>query len=431
MLDGPDLPSSLQHFTLANGLRVFLHEDHRAPLVSVQLWYHVGSSYEPDGHSGLSHALEHLMFEGSSKLAPGEYVTLMTRLGGAPNAYTGEDATVYPITLTASRMEVALEAMADAMASATLDDAPYARELAVVMAERRANVDNSPLALALERNLILAHGQSRYATPVIGHQQDLQHMTAAAARTWYRSWYHPNNATLVIAGSTDLQRLRTLVERHFAAIAANRLPDPLGPLRPTALAQRTERLSIAGLREGVIMSFNVPSLVTANDPTQAHALQLIPELLSAGTASRLRRALIQEQPILQALRADYQPYLRGDSLLRIYAFSNPAHASPQQAAQQIMQQLELLRQAPPSSSEIERAKARLRASRAFARDDIAEQAAAIGRFAACGLDPLTLVDQAKAIESVTGQQLQQAAHDYLQQSRLSTTLMHDQESNHG
>ena len=96
-------PPSVQFFSLANGLRVYLREDHRAPLVSVQLWYHVGSSYEPDGHTGLSHALEHLLFEGSSKLASGQYSTLMTRLGGDPNAFTQEDATVFPLTLPASR----------------------------------------------------------------------------------------------------------------------------------------------------------------------------------------------------------------------------------------------------------------------------------------------------------------------------------------
>ena len=128
----PLMASSKGSFTLANGLHVCLREDHRAPLVSVQLWYHVGSSYEPEGHTGLSHALEHLLFEGSSKLAPGQYSTLMTRLGGDPNAFTYSDATVFPLTLPTRHLEIALEAMADVMASATLGDTPFARELAVV-----------------------------------------------------------------------------------------------------------------------------------------------------------------------------------------------------------------------------------------------------------------------------------------------------------
>lgn len=187
MSDTSRAQSSLQHFTLANGLKVYLREDHRAPLASVQLWYHVGSSYEPEGHTGLSHALEHLMFEGSSKLAEGEYSRLMTRLGGDPNAFTFEDATVYPITLPTSRMEVVLEAMADAMATATLGEAPFKRELAVVMAERRANVDNNPFAVALEQNKLLAYGKCSYATPIIGFKQDLQQLTQAAARNWYQS----------------------------------------------------------------------------------------------------------------------------------------------------------------------------------------------------------------------------------------------------
>lgn len=140
----PPIPASaVSAFSLANGLRVYLREDHRAPLVSVQLWYHVGSSYEPEGHTGLSHALEHLLFEGSSKLDAGQHSALMTRVGGDPNAFTYTDATVFPLTLPAKRLEIALEAMADVMASATLSDTPFARELAVVMAERREDVDSA------------------------------------------------------------------------------------------------------------------------------------------------------------------------------------------------------------------------------------------------------------------------------------------------
>lgn len=237
----PALAGSVYTFTLANGLRVYLREDNRAPLVSVQLWYHVGSSYEPEGHTGLSHALEHLLFEGSSKLAPGQYSALMSRLGGDPNAFTYPDATVFPLTLPRNRLEIALEALADVMASATLSDMPFARELAVVMAERREDIDNSPLALAVEHHQLLVYGNSGYGNPVTGHKTDLDHMTPTAARTWYQTWYHPNNATLAVAGDIALAQLQSWLhgtlqrspptacqhgKTHNAFWAGSAQPDP-------------------------------------------------------------------------------------------------------------------------------------------------------------------------------------------------------------
>lgn len=419
---------SLQHFTLANGLKVYLREDHRAPLVSVQLWYHVGSSYEPEGHSGLSHALEHLMFEGSSKLAAGEYFQLMSRLGGDPNAYTFPDATVYPVTLPASRMEVALEAMADAMATATLSEAPFERELAVVMAERRVDVDNKPFAAAVEQHKLLAHGKSGYATPTVGFRADLQQLTQAAALSWYQRWYHPNNATLAVVGAAHPAQLRTLVERHFGAIPAHPLPIAPLPRHDQTLTRRTQSVRIEGLREGLIMSFNCPSLATADDPTQAQALRLIPELLTQGASARLQRSMVAEQPLLQGVKGGYDLLVRGDGLLTFSAFNDPAKATPEQAQEQLLREISALRLTPPTAAELQRAKAQLMAREVFARDDIAKQADMLGRMAACGLDPTELEFETTMIEGLTDVQVCQAVEAFLSDDRLTTTFMSGMES---
>ncbi|WP_410481137.1 M16 family metallopeptidase [Pseudomonas plecoglossicida] len=426
MTEHPSPPDGLHTFTLDNGLRVYLREDHRAPLVSVQLCYHVGASYEPEGHTGLSHALEHLLFEGSSKLAPGQYSTLMTRLGGDPNAFTLADATVFPLTLPASRLEVALEAMADVMASATLSDTPFARELAVVMAERRDDVDNRPLALAQEHHQLLAYGNSGYGTPVIGHKTDLAHMTAAAARTWYQTWYHPNNATLAVAGDMALPRLQKLVARHFAAIPAHRLPVQPIPTSPMGV-RRNQTLRLQGLYTGVIISFSLPSQCTASSVAQAYALRLLPEILADGTASTLQRRLVLDDPILQGLRSTYEPWQRGDSLLTLYAFCSP-QVTPEVAAERLLQEIEAFRQSAPTKPDLQRAKARLLARQLYERDDIAQQAQAIGKQAACGLDPIALEDERQAIEAVTAEQVGQAALDFLIESRVAITFMHHKES---
>ncbi|MFG0465900.1 M16 family metallopeptidase [Pseudomonas putida] len=425
----PLMASSKGSFTLANGLHVCLREDHRAPLVSVQLWYHVGSSYEPEGHTGLSHALEHLLFEGSSKLAPGQYSTLMTRLGGDPNAFTYSDATVFPLTLPTRHLEIALEAMADVMASATLGDTPFARELAVVMAERREAVDNNPWALALEHHDLLAYGNSGHGTPVIGHMSDLESLTPAAARIWYKTWYHPNNATLAVAGDISLLQLQTLVTRHFAAIPAHRLPMQPLPTGPSSQGRRFQTLRLPGLHNGAIISFKLPSQRTAQSARQAYALRLLPDLLANGYSSILQRRLLLDEPILQYMKATYEPWQRGDSLLTLYAFCSP-HVTPETAAERLMQEIEAFRQSAPAKEHLQRAKARLLARLIFERDDIAEQAQTMGKQAACGLPVISLEEEQQAIETVTAEQVGLAAYEFLTDSRAAFTFTHHKESAH-
>lgn len=432
MIERPSAPipgGTVQSFTLSNGMRIYLREDHRAPLVSVQLWYHVGSSYEPAGHSGLSHALEHLLFEGSSKLASDQYSTVMSRLGGEPNAFTSNDATVFPLTLPASRLEIALEAMADVMTSATLSETLFARELHVVMAERREQVDNNPLALALEHHEQLAYGASGYGTPVIGHKADLEHLTPAAVRTWYRSWYHPNNATLAVAGDITLAQLQTLVMRHFATIPGNRLPVRQAISAPPVQDRRHQTLQLPGLYTGTILSFNLPSQYTAQSDAQAYALRLLPDLLADGQSSSLQRRLVLDDPILQGLRPTYEPWQRGDSLLALYAFCSP-QVAPQTAAERLMLEIEAFRQSAPSKDDLQRAKARLLARQLFERDDLNKQALAIGKQAACGLDPVALEDERQAIEAVTAEHVGQVALEFLTDPRAAITFMHQKESAH-
>lgn len=416
-------PSPLQGFTLDNGLTVYLREDHRAPLVSAQLWYHVGSSYEPAGHSGLSHLLEHLMFAGSSKLAQGQYTRLITLLGGEPNAFTSEDATCFPVTLPASRLEIVLEAMADAMETAHFDSETFDRELQVVLAERRISDDQTPLDIAFERHTRMAHGSSPYAAPIIGIPADLTALTAEAARDWYLRWYQPNNATLVVVGDIDLLRLRAYVERYFASIARSSLPAIDRPLAPAELAPRSQTIALPGMRSGLVMSFNTPSQATAADELHSCALRLIPGLMMNGASSRLYQRLINGRQLLQAMRASYEHVMRGDTLLSFYMFSNPAQGTPEQAGEAVWAELQALAQSAPTETELKRAKARLLASLVFDRDRISEQADVIGRFAASGLDPAFLDREQHAIEQVSAEDIRLAASTYLTRERLSITYM--------
>ncbi len=424
-------PPSLQQFTLDNGLRVYLREDHRAPLVVSQLWYHVGSSHELPGQSGLSHALEHLMFEGSSKIAPGQYSRILSRLGAEENAFTLDDATVFHQTLPVSRLEVALEAMADAMGGALLGEAEFDREIAVVMAERRTNHEDHPFMLARERSQALAYSQSSYRTPTIGYRQDLERMTVHDLRNWYHAWFHPNNASLVMVGDITLDQLRPLVERQFAGLRKVELPVSRTPRELDPPGERRLDVALPGLNQGLSLRFNTPSLATAESPAHAYALSLIPHLLTEGVSSRMTHKLVREDELLSYISSDYSAYQRGDSLYSLYAHPNAdKQVSLRQAEDAIWNQIENLRQSPPGQQELQRAKARFISNLVFERDSMDRQADAIGIFSASGIDPNLLDKEAREVQGVSAQQVQDAARDYLTRERLTVTYMHDKESTH-
>ncbi|WP_194789608.1 M16 family metallopeptidase [Pseudomonas sp. UFMG81] len=419
----------LQHFTLDNGLKVYLREDHRAPLACAQLWYHVGASDEPVGLSGLSHMLEHMLFEGSSKLAAGQYSRLISRLGGTANAFTGPDATFFLATLPVSRLEIALEAMADTLSSATLDEALFTRELAVVMSERRLRVDNLAIGLAAERHTALAHGDSGYSIPLIGHHADLERMTTSALRQWHRQWYGPNNASLVVVADMTLERLKAMVEEHFSAIESQQLPERTRPLAPAKLARREQTLVEPGLQDGLMMSFNTPSLATASDPAHAHALRLACHLLTEGNSSRIVRQLVNEEQTLLSTYSKYDHLTRGDTLWSCFAYVAPT-VTPQAAGEQLLLQIERLRTTPATEQEISRAKTRLLAGLVFKRDDIELQATTIGEAAASTLDPRLLDQERNDIERITPEQIQQAAQSWLTPERMTLTYLQRKEQTH-
>lgn len=423
--------TSLQGFTLDNGLQVYLQEDHRAPMISAQLWYHVGSSYEPAGHSGLTHALEHLVFEGTRTLTGPEYKTLLARLGSEGNAFTTTDATAFYQTLPASRLEIALELMADSMQNATLDEADFARGLEVIKSERRTEVEDQPMALAMERIRALAYGQSPYASPIIGHRQYLQDMSLATLRVWYQTWYHPNNATLVIVGDTTLEALRTLVHGHFGEL-------PLAPLRDrvpvsTDLGQGERRLVIEqkGLSERLVMAFNTPSLVTTSKAEDALALSLLPQLLSEGINARLRKHRTGLAPTFQRLRSEYTLLQHGDSLLTLTAAPNARQGiSLQDAEASAWEVIESLRHVLVDDRELQRAKARHLAGHVFAADDLVAQGRTIGSHAAIGIPPERIESDRHALQGLTALQLQQAAEQYLARDRVTVAYLHNEEKTH-
>ncbi|HGM5579176.1 TPA: M16 family metallopeptidase [Pseudomonas putida] len=420
LINPPSTP--LQHVRLENGLRVYLQRDQRSPLVCAQLHYHVGSSHEAPGHSNLSHVLEHMVFEGSGKLAAGQYLRVINWLGGTGGASTFDDATVYKMTLPASRLEVGLEIMAESMVNARLDDEAFEKAKTAVRDERRLKIDNQPVQQALESHGQLAHQTSPYAIPNFGDPQDLEEMSLSTIRAWYRSRYAPNNATLVVVGDIELSRLEEWVQRHFAGCEAIPLQPTQTPRHPEQLAYRQQTLTLPNLHDGLLMSFNVPSLATAESSRSVHALRIVAELLGRGAPSLLHDKLVRKRQVLTGIGPSYDYQVRGDTLLTLSGYVAPGN-TPASAEEAVLDIIESVQRTPFTAQQIEDAKLHLLAQHAEAQANLTGQADALSWRVIGGLDPTQLHDEFQTLASLTEQDIQLAIKTYLTRERLAVTHM--------
>ena len=407
-------------FMLDNGLKVVVREDHRAPVVVSQLWYKVGSSYESPGQTGLSHALEHMMFKGSGKLEAGEASRILRELGAEENAFTSDDYTAYYQVLARDRLAVAFELEADRLASLKLPADEFAREIEVIKEERRLRTDDKPSALAFERFKAMAYPASGYHTPTIGWMADLERMSVEELRRWYERWYVPNNATLVVVGDVTQTEVRELAERYFGPIESRPVPDAKRPLELDEPGERRLTLHVKTQVPSLIMAFNTPSLATSETPREIHALRLISALLDGGYSARLPQQLERGEELVTSASAWYDAYARGDSLFVLSATPNrQKDRSLEDVEAGLWKQLEQLKQSAPSQEELERVRAQVIAGLVYERDSISQQATTIGQLESVGLSWRLMDEELSALEAVTADDIQQAARHYFTRSRLS------------
>jgi len=417
-------------FFLDNGLKVIVREDHRAPVVVSQLWYKVGSSYESPGQTGLSHALEHMMFKGSRKLGAGEASRILRELGAEENAFTSDDYTAYYQVLARDRLAVAFELEADRLASLKLPADEFAREIEVIKEERRLRTDDKPSALAYERFKAMAYPASGYHTPTIGWMADLDRMTVEELRAWYQAWYAPNNATLVVVGDVTVDEVRTLAERYFGPIEKRAIPSAKRPLELAEPGERRLTLYVKTQVPSLMMAFNTSSLATETaSPKQIHALRLIAALLDGGYSARLPQQLERGEELVTSASAWYNAYARGDSLFVLSAAPNMQKGrSLADVEAGLWQQLEQLKQTAPSTEELERVRAQVIAGLVYERDSITQQATTIGMLETVGLSWRLMDQELEELEAVTPEDIQQAARTYFTRSRLSAAHVLPEES---
>ncbi|MDD0842243.1 M16 family metallopeptidase [Pseudomonas sp. Gutcm_11s] len=413
-------PQPTHEFQLDNGLKVIVREDHRAPVVVSQLWYKVGSSYETPGQTGLSHALEHMMFKGSRKLGPGEASRILRDLGAEENAFTSDDYTAYYQVLSRDRLAVAFELEADRLASLKLPADEFAREIEVIKEERRLRTDDKPTSLAYERFKAMAYPASGYHTPTIGWMADLERMTVEELRHWYQAWYAPNNATLVVVGDVTKDEVQSLAQHYFGAIPRREVPPAKIPRELAEPGERRIKLHVQTQLPSLLMGFNVPGIATSADARQVHALRLIAALLDGGYSARLPSRLERGEELVSGASASYDAFDRGDSLFLLTAMPNVQKGKTlEQVEAGLWRQLDDLKQTPPGAEELARVRAQVIAGLVYERDSITSQATTIGSLETVGLSWQLMDQDLAALEAVTPADIQKAAQTFFTRSRLS------------
>ncbi len=299
--------------TLPNGLKVIIREDSRAPVVVSQIWYRVGSVDEMNGWTGLSHALEHMMFKGTKKIPAGEYSRRISSLGGSDNAFTSHDQTVYYAKVAAQHLPEVLALEADRMTNLNFSDADFQNEIKVIKEERRMRTDDQPSGVLYEALYANAFMANPVRTPIIGWMDDLDHLQAKQLRIWYQRWYAPNNATIVIVGDVKADQTLQMIRKQFGKIKSRPLPTRQVTAEPKQTGIKRVEVSAPSELPMLALAYKVPRLQKL-DEKEPYALSVLSEVLDGHAASRLSKRLVREKRIATSVSAGYGGIQRGDAL---------------------------------------------------------------------------------------------------------------------
>jgi zinc protease len=387
------------------------------------VWYKVGAMDEPPGRSGLAHLLEHLMFKGTPETPAGDFSRIVARNGGQENAFTSYDFTAYFQNIARDRLELVMRLEADRMRHLTLTEAQVIPERQVVLEERKQRVDNDPAALLDERANATLYLNHPYRRPVIGWEHEIARLTADDALAFYRQWYAPNNAILVVAGDVTVAEVKALAEKTYGAIPSVVLPARVDLEDPPPATTRRVSLADARVQQPSWQrSYPAPSYRTSGDPATPYALEVLAEVLGGGASSRLYRKLVVEDGIAVAAGAGYDPTRRGPGEFSLYASPRaPAGLARVEAAVEAV--LAALLTEGVTDDEVARAKTRMIAEAVFARDSLGTPANVIGRALAVGRSVDDVEAWPERIGQVTPAKVQAAAKQVLAAPGAVTALL--------
>jgi len=410
-------------FFLANGLQVVVIEDRRAPVVTHMVWYKVGAADEPPGHSGVAHFLEHLMFKGTERYPDDTFSQIVARNGGRSNAFTSYDYTAYFQRVAKDRLPLVMELEADRMTGLALTEEKAVTERDVILEERAQRTDDSPGALLSEQINALLYLAHPYGTPIIGWEHEIAQLTLEDALAFYRTWYTPSNAILIVAGDVDAEEVHRLAEKHYGTIpSAGPAPVRARPADPPQRAARRvifedERVEQPYVRR----SYLAPGYATAS-PGEAEALDVLSVILGNDATSRMYRSLVVEQKIAVSASGRYYGGSLDEAAIGFFAIPAKGVAI-QDAEAAIEAEIERLLADGVTEEEVARAKKTLLADSIFAQDDQQTLARIYGIALTTGLTVEQAATWPDRVLAVTVEDVNAAARRYLRPERSVTGIL--------
>jgi len=412
---------AVQQFTLDNGMLVVVVPDHRTPVVTHMLWYRIGAADDPYGKSGIAHFLEHLMFKGTSKYPGGRFSREIAAVGGQENAFTSYDYTGYFQRVSRENLGAMMEFEADRMTGLVLGEDVIAAERDVILEERNQRIDNDPSARLSEQVQASQYLNHPYHRPTIGWRHEMETLNREDALAFYRRYYQPDNAFLIVGGDVTADEVKALAGKTYGKIP--RATAPIGlrvrPQEPPQIAER--RLTFADLRvtqPSLQRSYLVPSLTTAKE-NEGDALEMLAYVLGGGANSRLYRALVVDKRLATTAGSWYQ----GTSLdaTRFGLYGTPAAGVSLETLEAAIDvQVEALLDNGPTAEELERAKSRLIADTTYAQDNQSQLVRMYGAALATGSTVRAVLERPERLRAVTAEQVRDVARRYLDKRRSVT-----------
>ncbi|HLY97212.1 MAG: M16 family metallopeptidase [Sideroxydans sp.] len=410
---------------LSNGLKVIVKEDHRAPVLVQQIWYHAGSMDENTGTTGVAHVLEHMMFKGTTEVPAGQFSKIIAAAGGRENAFTSYDHTAYFQQLHKSRLPLAMRLESDRMHNLQMSKKEFDKEIKVVMEERRWRTDDDPHALMYEKLMATAYEEHPYHHPVIGWMVDLQNMTDDDALHWYKTWYAPNDATLVIAGDVKADEVFALAQRYYGGIPAVQLPQRKAVGEAPQLGIQRIVVKAPAELPYLIMAWHAPTLRNAEKDWKPYALEVLAGVLDGNSSARLNKALVREQQVAMDVGVGYDSVARGPGLFVLEGTPREGKTVGD-VEQALREQLALLVRDGVNADELQRVKAQVMAGEVYKRDSVFYQAMQIGQMETAGLSYKDIPVMLQKLQAVTAQQVQDVAREIFNDDHLTVATLDPQ-----
>ncbi len=411
--------------TLDNGLKIIVKEDHRAPVVVSQVWYRVGSAQEHNGITGVSHLLEHMMFKGTEKYSADQFTSTLAEIGARDNAFTSRDYTAYYQLMGSPHLEVSFMLESDRMVNLVLTQDDFISERNVVKEERRWRTDDNPNAQVYEQLNATAFVSSPYHHPVIGWMDDLDHLELGDLETWYRRWYAPNNATLVVVGDVEPDAVFALADEHFGTLANRPVRESKPRLEFLQTGPRRVTVRAVAKLPYIMLGYKVPSLTNARQDWEPYALAVLSGVLDGGRSARLSKHLVREMELVANAGSGYDMLARYPTLFLLEATPAVGHTA-EEVEQALYAQIGELQETLVSDRELARVKAQVIAGEVYQQDQIRGQAGLIGRLETTGLGWRLMHEYRERIDAVTAEQVREVARVYLVEEGLTVGILEPQ-----